>query len=279
MKTMEEINRILKANNEKQKAKFIPNLQKDIKNLQFNPDLFGFYTKNINSKRRQQGDLYKKVKSDYRTFTRLINIENRKIDKKVQELKNVQTKIIEYQNNVKEKREGYDIVQAEFRTKEEEIESKINKEERALKQIKSSNDFLQAEYNTNKKDLEQVIVETKAKLKISQDKLNLAEKSVKHFTAQIEKKTQLLNDMNNPEKLVNIRKLVEKKTKKVARKDSTIKNIDQNQNMTTIASTISNTNTNENLLTVNTTSNEVKKDKESVKNGILRKESKKKNKK
>ncbi len=86
--------------------------------------------------------------------------------------------------------------------------------------------------------------------------------------------------MNNPEMLVNIRKLVEKKTKKVARKDSTIKNIDQNQNMTTIASTISNTNTNENLLTVNSTSNnEVKKDKESVKNGILRKESKKKNKK
>ena len=82
--------------------------------------------------------------------------------------------------------------------------------------------------------------------------------------------------MNNPEKLVTIRKLVEKKTKKVARKDSTIKNIDQNQNMTTIASTISNTNTNENLLTVNSTSNEVKKDKESVKNGILRKESKKK---
>ena len=139
---------------------------------------------------------------------------------------------------------------------------------------------MQAEYNTNKKDLEQVIVETKAKLKISQDKLNLAEKSVKHFTAQIEKKTQLLNDMNNPEKLVNIRKLVEKKTKKVARKDSAIKNIEQNQNMTTIASTISNTNTNENLLTVNSTSNnEVKKDKESVKNGILRKESKKKNKK
>ena len=280
MKTMEEINRILKANNEKQKAKFIPNLQKDIKNLQFNPDLFGFYTKNINSKRRQQGDLYKKVKSDYRTFTRLINIENRKIDKKVQELKNVQTKIVEYQNNVKQKKEGYEIVQAKFRTKEEEIESKIDKEERALKQIKSSNDFLQAEYNTNKKDLDQVIVETKAKLKISKDKLDLAEKSVKHFTALIEKKTQLLNDMNNPEMLVNTRKLVEKKTKKLPRKDSTIKNLDQNQNMTTIASTISNTNTNENLLTVNSTSNkDVKKEKESTKNVILKKESKKKNKK
>ena len=139
---------------------------------------------------------------------------------------------------------------------------------------------MQAEYNTNKKDLDQVIVETKAKLKISKDKLDLAEKSVKHFTALIEKKTQLLNDMNNPDMLVNTRKLVEKKTKKLPRKDSTIKNLDQNQNMTTIASTISNTNTNENLLTVNSTSNkDVKKEKESTKNVILKKESKKKNKK
>jgi len=283
MKTMEEINRILKINNEKQKAKFIPNLQRDIKNLQFNPDLFGFYTKNINSKRVQQGDLYKKVKNDYRHFTRLLNIENKKIDKKLQEKKNIQTKIIEYQNNVKQKKEGYEILQTEFRTKEEEIESKIEKEEKALKQIKSQNDFLQAEYNANKKDLEQVIIETKGKLKISQDKLALAERSVKHFTAQIQKKTELLNDMNNPEMLINKnnKKFMEKKAKKQTRKEVSNKNQDQNQNLTTIASTISNTNTNnnDNLLTVNTLStSEDKKDKESAKNIILKRETKKKNK-
>ena len=279
MKTMDEINRILKANKEKQKAKFIPNLQHDIKSLQFNPDLFNYYTKNINSKRRQQGDLYKKVKKDYKNFTRLLDIENRKIDKKVQEMKNIQEIIGEFQKDVKQKKEGIELLQKEIRTKEEEIENKIMAEERALKQIKSQNDFLQAEYNANKKDLEQVIVETKGKLKISQDKLNLAEKSVKHFTAQIKKKTELLNNMNNPNMLTSTRNRNDKKTRKQTRMESSSKNNEQNTNMTTIASTTTNTNTNnDNLITVNTISSETKQERENAKNNMIKKENKKKDK-
>ena len=281
MKIMEEINRILKVNNEKHKAKFIPNLQRDIKNLQFNPDLFSFYTQNINSKRNQQGDLYKRVKSDYKQFTKMLNIENRKIEKKVQELKTIQSKIVEHQKNIRDKKEKYEEHQKEIRDIVDEIEIKIEKEEKALKQIKSKNDFLQAEFNTNKKDLDQVIVDTQAKLKISLDKLNLAEKSFKHFTNQIKKKTELLKNMNNPEMLVNIKTKTEKKTKRQG-KNSVIKlDLNQNnQNMTTIASTITNTNSNnDNLLTLNTiSSSEVKKDKEGAKKNILKRE-KKKNKK
>ena len=283
MKTIEEINRILKFNNEKQKAKFIPNLQRDIKGLQFNPDLFSFYTNNINSKRQQQGDLYKKVKKDYNHFTRLINIENRKIDKKVQEMKNIQLKISEYQKNVKSKRENYEILMREVRTKEDEIQSKIDEEAKILKQIKSQNDFLQAEYNTTKKDLEQVILETQSKLKISQDKLDLAEKSVKHFTTQINKKTELLNNMNNPEMLVNIKK--EKINRKKTRKDPIKIDEKNNPNLTTIASTITNGNTNNDNLqttntinTISTENNKFEKD-NNAKNNIIKKESKKKNKK
>ena len=276
MKTMEEINRILKSNNEKQKAKFIPNLQYDIKSLQFNPDLFSFYTQNINSKRRQQGDLYKKVRKDFNHFTRLLDIEHRKIDKKVLEMKNIQEKIGEYQKDVKIKREGIAQLQKEMRIKEEEIENKIEAEEKALRQIKSQNDFLKAEYNANKKDLDKVIVETKEKLKISQDKLDLAEKSVKHFTEQIKKKTELLNNMNNPNMLISIKTRNDKRIKKQARKESTNKNNEQNANMTTIASTITNINTNnENLMTVNTVSSETNQEKENVKNNILKKENKK----
>ena len=283
MKTIEEINRILKLNHEKQKAKFIPNLQRDIKNLQFNPDLIGYYMNNINSKRHLQGDLYKKVKKDYKYFTKLINIENRKIEKKEQEKRNIQSKIVEYQKNVKEKKEKYEMIQNENRSKEEELEKKIYMEERQLRQLKSQNDLLQIEYNSNKKDLEQVIVETKAKLKISQDKLDLAEKSVKHFTSLISKKTEIYKSLYNPDMLVNTKaKMVDKKIRKPNRKDS-IRTSEQNQNMTTIASTVTNTNSNnENLLTLNTiSSTEAKKEKDGAKNNknnVVRKESKKKNK-
>ena len=290
MKTIEEINRILKFNNEKQKAKFIPNLQRDIKGLQFNPELFSFYTNNINSKRHQQGDLYKKVKKDYNHFTRLINIENKKIDKKVLEMKNIQEKISEYQINLKLNKESFDLLQKEIHKKKNEIQSKIDEEAKILKQIKSQNDFLQAEYNTNKKDLDQVIQETQSKLKISQDKLELAEKSVKHFTNQLKKKTELFNNMNNPDMLISIKNKIdkEKKSKKQTRKENNqLKIEEKNANMTTINSTLTNNNTNsnnDNLQTFNTLSSENKTDKDkdkennTAKNNILKKDSKKKNK-
>ena len=282
VKTIEEINRILKFNNEKQKAKFIPNLQRDIKGLQFNPELFSFYTNNINSKRYQQGDLYKKVKKDYKYFTRLINKENRKIDKKVLEKTNIQEKIEEYQKNIKVKKEGYEVLQKKIRKKEDEIQSKINEEAKILKQIKSQNDFLLAEYNSTKRDLEQVILDTKSKLKISQDKLDLAEKSVKHFTSQLKKKTELLNNMNNPDMLINIRSKFdkEKKSRKQTRKENPLKTAEKNTNTTTIASTITNNNTNnDNIQTVNTLSSENRQEPENnAKNNILKKDSKKKNK-
>ena len=100
-----------------------------------------------------------------------------------------------------------------FTKKKNEIQSKIDEEAKILKQIKSQNDFLQAEYNTNKKDLDQVIQETQSKLKISQDKLDLAEKSVKHFTNQLKKKTELFNNMNNPDMLISIKNKIDKEKK------------------------------------------------------------------
>ena len=281
MKTIEEINRILKINAERQKSKFIPNLQRDIQNLQFNPDLFGFYTKSINSKRIQQGDLYKKVKKDYRYFTHLLEIENKKIDKKIQEKEIIQSKIVEYQKNVKEKKEGFDILQTEFRTKEEEIKNKIDEELKLLKKLKSQNDFLQAEYNTNKKDLENVIQETKAKLKISQDKLYLAENSVKHYTNLIAKKTELYNNLYNPDMLVSNKVKPDKKSKKVVSRKGSNKKVNNNLNLNTVPNnnveTIASTITNENLMTLNSASSEIN-NKGSAKNNIIKKESKKKNK-
>ena len=139
-------------------------------------------------------------------------------------MKNIQKKIGEYQQNVKQKKEGFDIHQNEVREKLDKIEYKIEEEAKLLKQIKSKNDFLQAEYNSTKKDLEQVIIETQKKLKISQDKLDLAKNSVTHFTNQIQKKTELYNDMMNPDMLVRtINKDKDRKNKKTSRKEK-IKN-------------------------------------------------------
>ena len=251
MKTMDEINRILKLNNEKQKAKFLPNLQKDIKSLQFNPELFSFYTQNIKNKRSQQEVLYKKVREDDRHFTRLLNKENKRIEVRVQEMKNIQEQILECQKQIKVVREKYDKLQSQIRDHENEMNDKIEEEIKLLKDIKSKNSFLEADFKSTKKDLESVIVETKEKYKISQDKLNLAQKSVKSLSQQINRKTELLKNMNNPQMLVpiiskNEENLTAKKSKKISKKEIiTSKNVINETNgnkMNTIS-------TNENLLT------------------------------
>jgi chromosome segregation ATPase len=228
----------------------LPNLLKDIKALQFNPELFSFYTQNINNKRSQQEVLYKKVREDDRHFTRLLNRENKRIEVRVQEMKSIQEQILECQKEIKIVREKYENLQSKIRGHEDEMNEKIDEEIKLLKEIKNKNSFLEADYNSTKKDLENVIVETKEKHKIGQDKLALAQKSVKSMTQQIKRKTELLKNLNNPQMLVPIKSeenaLTTKKSKKVTNK----KELTINKNNETNGNRMNTISTNENLQTM-----------------------------
>jgi Ran GTPase-activating protein (RanGAP) involved in mRNA processing and transport len=275
MKTIDEINRILKLNNEKQKAKFLPNLLRDIKGLQFNPELFSFYTQNINNKKTQQEILYKKVREDDRHFTRLLNKENKKIEVKVQEMKSIQSEIVECQKQIKEVREKFDKLQEKMRDHEDEMNEKIDEENKVLKDINNKNSYLEAEFRATKKDLENVIIETKEKYKISQDKLDLAKKSFNSATREIKRKTELYKNLKNPDMLVPIKKGDDlKKSKKISIKKE---NTTTNSKTTTIETNPTRLNTisaNENVLTTNSGSADYK-SKESAKINT-KKETKKK---
>jgi uncharacterized protein YoxC len=253
MKTIDEINRILKLNNEKQKAKFIPNLLRDIKGLQFNPELFKFYTDNIQNKKTQQEILYKKVREDDRSFTKLLNKGNKKIDKKVLEMQSIQDQIVNIQKQIKQIKEKYDRLQDDMRGKEEEINDKIDEENKILKGINNQNSFLQAEFKSTKKEFENGIEETKQKQKISQDKLNLAIKAVESMTRNIKRKGDLLKNLMNPEMLIPIKtegkdETIARKIRKLAtKKEGTSINKTINSEPNTAKVTI--TSTNENITT------------------------------
>jgi len=264
MKTIDEINRILKLNNEKQKAKFIPNLLRDIKGLQFNPELFKFYTDNIQNKKNQQEILYKKVREDDRSFTRLLNKEKKKIDKKVLEMQSIQDQIANIQKQIRQIKEKYDRLQDNMRGQEEEINDKIEEENKILKGINNQNSFLQAEYNSTKKEFENVIEETKQKQKISQDKLNLAIRAVESMTRNIKRKNDLYKNLMNPDMLVPIKvegkdETIARKAKKlVTKKESTSINKTINSEPNTAKVTIASTN--ENLTTINSNTSAKNKD-------------------
>jgi len=214
IKTIEDINKLLKTNAENKKARIIPDLQKDIKNLQFNPEMFKYYTKNIQNKTEQQKSLYKKVRQDDRTFSRLIIKENHRVTLKIQEKENMEKEIKKYQVKIKEIKDKLDIMESEIKTYEDEINKKVDEEVKIVKNCKDKNDMLIAEFNATKKDLDLVVDETKEKQKISLEKLNIAKKSVEFIKKEIIRKGELLKNLNNPAMLVPI-KVDENKIKKI----------------------------------------------------------------
>ena len=241
IKTIEDINKLLKANADNKKARFIPDLQKDIKLLQFNPEMFKYYTKNILNKKEQQKSLYKKVRQDDRSFSRLIIKENHKVDLKIQEKESMEREIKKYQVKIKEIKDKLDQMESETKTYEDEINKKVDEEIKILKKFKDKNDMLKAEYNATKKDLDLVMEETKEKQKISLEKLNMAKKSVDFIKKELIRKGELLKNLNNPAMLVPS-KVDENKIKKpkYGRRRSvnyiSYNNLNTDQNLTKIAS-------------------------------------------
>jgi hypothetical protein len=213
IKTIEDINKILKINAENKKARFIPDLQKDIKNLQFNPEMFKYYTKNILNKKEQQKSLYKKVRQDDKSFSRLIIKENHKVDLKIQEKENMEIEIKKYQVKIKEVKDKLDQMESEAKNYEDELNKKIDEEVKLVKKCKDQNDMLKAEYNATKKDLDLVMEETKGKQKLSLEKLNITKKSIEFIKKEIIRKGELLKNLNNPEMLVPV-KVEDNKIKK-----------------------------------------------------------------
>ena len=204
MKTIDEINRILKANSEKQKSKFVPNLLRNIKNLQFNPESFEFYVQNIKNKKRQQEILYKKVKEDDRNFTALIKKEDKKINKKISEMESITLQISEYDNKIKSIKENIDKLQLSIREHEEIMEEKMNEAKLELKVIKDKNNAMTSDYMQIKNDLEAVVEGTFEKHTRVKNKLEIANGSFQKMTQRLKLKTEHYENLMNPEMLVPI---------------------------------------------------------------------------
>ena len=195
-------------------------------------------------------------------------------------MQNIQADIIECQRQIKQIKEKYDKLHRQMKDHEDDMTDKINEEAKILKEINGKNKFLEADFISTKKDLENVIIETKDKFKISQDKLSLAQKSIKSMTREFKRKTELLKNLNTPEMLIPIKSKADenviKKVKKIPTRKETAININRILTMNTEinGTRINTTSTNENVLTTVTGSGE-NKNKESGKN-IVRRESKKK---
>ena len=294
LRTIEEINKMLKNNFNKEKAKYVPDLCKNIKNLKFNPEAFKFYEKNIKYKKLVQKDLFKRVKQDDKYFSKIINKENKKIDIKINKKLNLESEIEKTQNQIKNILQNLSQIQDELFEKEKDIERKIENEKKIFKKYKDENDLLKIEYNATKKSFDDIVNETLQKKKKSEDKLGIVQIAVNSKLKEINKKRDFLAKLYDPDLLIPIKdkkesdinqfELIKGKNKKLSSsfiKKSTF-NYSSVNNFNNIISEHNNTglstSTNENLLTTASGNIDWKK-KESVKRAILKKSINEKNKK
>lgn len=216
VKTIEEINKILKSNYEKQKVSFVPDLLKNIKELEFQPEQFSILSKQIIQKKTLQNFLYKKVRQDDKNFCTIIGNENRKIEKKEKKLIEIKSQIKELESMILEKNQSMENNDKQEKIEEDLIKQKIEDEKEILDKINEENNKLRTEYRIIKEDLMLVFDKTEKNYTISKDRYQYAKYDYESKNNKYIQKFSYYQDIINPMLLVPIKKVnvSKKKSKK-----------------------------------------------------------------
>jgi hypothetical protein len=86
LKFIEEINKKIKSNIDKQKTSIVPDLIKNIKELEFEPEQFTLLSKKILEKKSTHNFLYKKVRQEDKNFCTLLENSKKDLEKQKEQL-------------------------------------------------------------------------------------------------------------------------------------------------------------------------------------------------
>ena len=214
VKTMEELNKKLKINYDRQKINYIPDLVRNIKDLEFQPELFSILSKKILEKKNLQNFLYKKVQQDDKKFCSSLNNQNKKIEKEMINLQELIKERRELEKQILEINRGMETNNWDRKKKEEKIKEKIEIEQNILMKINEENRKLFLNYEVNKNELMAVVNKTEKKLGMTKDKLKFAKHYYDLKDKEYIKKFSYYQDLINPDLLVPIFKPIRAKSKK-----------------------------------------------------------------
>ena len=165
---IDEINKLLKINADNQKQKYIPNLVRSVKDLEFNPGQFQDLTVQIKSKKIERDSLYKKVKEEDNIYSSVIQENQKGIDNKISELNNLSLKMEELENNINDLDNLIIQENKAFFVEENKIKDAIHHEEKYLKDAMSKKEIMEKEYKTIELENENIYNLTKEKFNLSE---------------------------------------------------------------------------------------------------------------
>ena len=221
-KTIDDINKKLKINYDKSRSDIIPEIERNIRELDFRPEQFETLSKIIIDKRNLLKLYYKKLKEDDKNYRNTIINENKKIkeEKKRLEILKEQRKNIE--NSITKVFRGNDNEKVRLKTEVNNLNKLIAKEKILLKDINVDNNMLMKEYERNKQEVNDKIFEVEKILKIYKDKYKKAKNEYDIKDKEYIEKFKKYQDLLNPSLFVKI-KTEEKEEKEELR--SSLKNL------------------------------------------------------
>ena len=206
LKTIDEINQKLISNNDKEKSKYVPNLKRNIRDLEFDPQDFQKLIKLIKTKKSQQIALAKRVKEDNKNYVRLLSKEQRLVNQKYEylkkikdEIKNIDKEINQTEKYIREDEENLVI-------NEKNLKKRMAEENHILGEIDIKIIKLRTEYDLVKNEFDDIINDTNRRYKAIEDSVLDKQNNLKDIHENFNKLNKLYEKMNNPEFLVPINK-------------------------------------------------------------------------
>ena len=196
---IDEINKFIKLNADRQKQKFVPNLIRSVKQLEFNPNQFQILATKIKNKKIERDFLFKKVKEENIIYSSVMKEQQKDIDIKLSEstMKDEQVKQLEQRIH------GLDEMLAQeeaiFKEQENELKEKISIENDYLIDALSDKTMANNDFISVKMENENI-------LSMTQEKFNLSERALKKISdSLISLNENLIKRNDDLEKLLAIR--------------------------------------------------------------------------
>ena len=227
LKTIEEINEKLKMNNIIERKKIIPEIERSIQSLEFNPKEFEIITKKIITKKEKEKLIMRKIKEEQKYYDKLKKKENKLVKKKEEELKNVEEKLKIINKKIFNCNNNMSLVEQNFVTDENEIKKQIKITNHEKSEIENEHIKAKADYDITKKEMEEIINKTRLKYIESQDKIIYAQIALSKINSTYKKLDKLYENLNNSHNLSPIKKKELKRTSTTRVKSLSIKKLNE----------------------------------------------------
>ena len=205
IKTIDDINKKLKLNSEKRKTNIVPEIEKNIRDLEFKPEQFQTLSKIIVEKKNWLKLSYKKLKEEDKSYKITIGKEKENLQKEKINLEKVKKERKIAENAIKEICKEIEKNNIEQRKKENKMKTKIQREKMKLKDIQQENDIYYKDIEEKKNKIIENVQKVEQECNLSINRYMLAKKDYESKEKEYIEKFKQYQNLLDPSLLLKVK--------------------------------------------------------------------------